>query len=258
MNNLLYTLADEYIHFEVAGKIINVPYSISKEGEKRAIGELSSAGVTDRFANYGGKGTPKQIRELVLKAAKKEHFDLKKATLDEIIQFMIKQGIGVDCSGFVYYILDQYLKKEKKRSLDTLILRYPGILGKIERLVLQKNRVRRSSAATLTNQLNTVKIEQVKDIRPGDMIRLTHADWKGKHIIIIVALDEKFITYAMTSQYTKIQGARFGKILIKDKNKGLEAQEWLEETKKGKNYGKDAFDPKRGDSVRRLRVLSSA
>jgi len=59
----------------------------------------------------------------------------------------------------------------------------------------------------------------------------------------------------MTSQYTKIQGARFGKIKIKDKNKGLEFQEWLEETKKGKNYGKDAFDPHRGDSVRRLKFL---
>jgi len=256
MNNLLYTLADEYIHFEIAGKIINVPYTISKEGEKRAIGELSSAGVTDRFANYGGKGTPSQIRELVIKAAKKEHVNLQKAKPDEIIHFMIGQGIGVDCSGFVYYVLDQYLRKEKKRSLDTLILRYPGILGKIERLVLQKNRVRRSSAATLTSHLNTITIDKVKDMKPGDMIRLTHADWKGKHIIIIVDLDEKCITYAMTSQYTKTQGARFGQIRIKDKNKGLEAQEWLEETKKGKNYGKDAFDPQRGDSVKRLRFLS--
>ena len=166
MNNLLYTLADEYIHFEIAGKIINVPYTISKEGEKRAIGELSSAGVTDRFANYGGKGTPSQIRELVIKAAKKEHVNLQKAKPDEIIHFMIGQGIGVDCSGFVYYVLDQYLRKEKKRSLDTLILRYPGILGKIERLVLQKNRVRRSSAATLTSHLNTITIDKVKDMKP--------------------------------------------------------------------------------------------
>jgi hypothetical protein len=257
MNNLFYKLADEYIHFEIAGKTINVPYSISTEGEKRAIGELSSAGVTGRFANYGGKGTPKQIRELVLKTAKKENFNLHKAKPEEIIQFMISQGIGVDCSGFVYYILDQYLKKEKHKSLNTLILRYPGLVGKIERFLLQNNRVRRSSAATLTNDLNTVKIEKAKDIKPGDLIRLTHSDWKGKHIIVIIAIDDKFITYAMTSQYTKIQGARFGKIRIKDRNKGLEAQEWLEETKKGENYGKDAFDPKRGDCVRRLRFLSS-
>ena len=72
--NLFHQLADEYIHFQIARKTIPVPYSISTEGESRAIGELSSAGVTDRFANYGGKGTPEQIRELVLNAAKKEHF----------------------------------------------------------------------------------------------------------------------------------------------------------------------------------------
>src|SRR5579864_8152406 len=99
--NLFHQLADEYIHFQIARKTIPVPYSISKEGEKRAIGELSSAGVTDRFANYGGKGTPGQIKELVIKAAKKEKFDLKKATAGQIITFMIKEGIGVDCSGFV-------------------------------------------------------------------------------------------------------------------------------------------------------------
>jgi len=256
MKNSLYQFAHEYIYFEIVGKIITVPYSISKEGEKRAIGELSSAGVTDRFANYGGKGTPKQIRELILNAAAKEHFNLQKATAKDIEDFMIQQGIGVDCSGFVYHVLDQYLKKEKKKSLDTLILRYPGVIGKIERFILQTNRVRRTSAATLTNDLNTIRIEKVKDIKPGDMIRVTHSDWKGKHIIIIVEVNEKHITYAMTSQYTRKQGARFGIINIKDRNKGLEYQMWMEKTKKGRNYGEDAFDPRRGDSVRRLKFLA--
>lgn len=255
MRTLLYNFADEYIHFEIAEKTINVPYSISKEGQKRAIGELSSAGVTDRFANYGGKGTPAQIKELVLGSAKKEHFDLQKSTSSEIENFMMVQGIGVDCSGFVYYVLDQYLRREKNKNLDTIILRYPGIIGKIERFLLQKNRVRRSSASTLTNDLNTIKIQKVKDMRPGDMIRVTHSDWKGKHIIIIVEINNENITYAMTSQYTKKQGARFGIIKIRDKNKGLESQEWQEKTKKGANYGQDAFDPKRGDSVRRLKYL---
>jgi hypothetical protein len=257
MATILYDSANEYINFHIEKKRISVPYTISKEGEKRAIGELSSAGVTDRFSNYGGKGTPQQIRELLLNAAKKESFDLSKAASEEIIQFMIQQGIGVDCSGFVYYVLNQYVKKEKHTSLDSLILRYPGVLGKIERFVLQKNRVRRASAATLTSDLNTKKIEAVKDMKPGDLIRLTHSDWKGKHIAIIVSIDTSFITYAMNSQYTHIQGARFGKIKIKDKNKGLESQEWLEKTKKGTNYGKDAFNPRRGDSVRRLLFLTN-
>jgi len=207
MRNNLYQFADKYIHFEIGGKIINVPYSISTEGEKRAIEELSSAGVTGRFSSYGGKGTPEQIKKLVFDATRKEKFDLKNATSKEIITFMIKKGIRVDCSGFVYYVLDQYLKKEKHTSLDSLILRYSGMQGKIERFLLQKNRVRHSSASTLTNNLNSIKIEKVKDIHPGDMIRLTHADWKGKHISIIVAINNKYITYAMTSQYTQLQGA---------------------------------------------------
>jgi len=255
MKNLLYKLADEYVHFEINGKLINIPYSISKEGNKRAIGELSSAGVTGRFANFGGKGSPKQIKQLVLKAARNESFIIKDATEEELVKFMIDHGIGVDCSGFVYNILDQYLRNTKKISLDTIILRYPGIVGKIERFLLQKNRIRRTSASTLTSDLNTIKVLKVKDIKPGDMLRFTHSDWKGKHIGIIIEVNKQYIMYAMTSQYTKTQGARFGKILILDKDKGLESQKWLELTKTGENYGKDAFDPQRGDSVRRLKIL---
>lgn len=257
MDSLLYSFANEYISFEIAGKIINVPYSITKEGMAQyAIGDDSSGGQTDKYANYGGKGTPEQIRNIVIQTAEKDKFDLQKAKPEEIIDFMIEHGIGVDCSGFVYNVLNLYLKKTKNKSLDTLILRYKGIAGILERFLLQYNRVRRSSAATLTNDLNTVKIEAIKDIRPGDMIRLTHTDWKGKHIAIIVDVDDNNITYAMSSQYTITQGVHFGEIQILDKTKGLEAQEWLEETKKGENYGKDAFDPYRGDSVRRLRFLS--
>jgi hypothetical protein len=255
MSTILYNLADEYINFEIEGKIISMPYSISKEGEKRAIGELSSAGVTGRFANFGGKGTPQQIKQLVLKATKKDSFNIKKANDKELVDFMINHGIGVDCSGFVYNILNYYLIKTKKVNLDNIILRYPGIIGKVERFLLQKNRIRRSSAATLTSNLNTIKILKVKDMKPGDMLRLTHSDWKGKHIGIIIEVNKQDIIYAMTSQYTKTQGARFGKILILDKDKGLESQKWLELTKTGKNYGKDAFDPRRGDSVRRLKIL---
>jgi hypothetical protein len=235
---------------------VSVPYTISTEGKSRAIGELSSAGVTDRFANYGGKATPQQVKHLVYAAARKNHFDLEKASAQEIVSFMITKGIGVDCSGFVYYILDQYLRRKKRQTLDSLILRYPGMWGKIERFLLQQNRVRRTSAATLTSDLNTIPIKRVCDMQPGDLIRLTHRDWKGKHVIVVVSLSDTEITYAMTSQYTQIQGARFGKIKIRDKNKGLEAQTWLEKTKKGENYGKDAFDPKRGDKVCRLRILA--
>jgi hypothetical protein len=50
----------------------------------------------------------------------------------------------------------------------------------------------------------------------------------------------------------------FATITILDKSKGLEAQKWAETTQDGQNYGAYAFDPARGDSVRRLRYSSKA
>lgn len=254
--NLLYQLANEYVNFEIEGKKVRIPYAIvSYAIKKYGVGDDIHAATTGKFENYAGKGTPKQIREVLLSAARKEKFNVSKATSEEIYTFMESHGIGIDCSGFVYNILNGYLRKEKHKSLDTIILRYSGMLGKIERFVLKTNRVRRSNANTLTSNLNTVKIEKVKDMKPGDLIRLTHSDWKGKHIAIIVNVNKNYVVYAMTSEYTKTKGSRFGKIKIIDPNKGLEVQRWEEVNKNGKNYGKDAFDPKRGDSVRRLKFL---
>ncbi len=246
-------IANQYINFQVEGKQVKIPYCIVEQlGEKKY---SYTMGRTDRYRNYAGKGTPEEIKKALYDSARKKSFDLKKGQSDEISRFMIKEGIGIDCSGFVYNILDSYLRQTKNISLDQLILRYYGVFGLLERLILKKNRVRRSSAATLTNSLNTIKIEKAKDAKPGDMIRLTHVNWKGKHIVIIVSVNKTSIRYVNASEYTKIQGPHFGKIQIIDPDKGLEYQNWLEILRNGKNYGKEVFDPKRGDSLRRLKYL---
>ena len=256
MDNLAYQLANGYVNLKIGKTSVRIPYAITKNGlKKNGIENNSQTPATGRFENYAGKGSPKQIQELLIASAKRENFPLPTATSEQIFHFMEMNAIGIDCSGFVYNVLDAFLQKIKNKKLDTIILRYPGLLGKIERFLLQKNRVRRSNANTLTSNLNTIKVEKVKDIQIADMIRLTHADWKGKHIAIIVGITKTYIIYAMTSEYTKIKGSHFGKIKIVNKEKNLQEQEWEEVTKDGKNYGKDAFDPKRGDSVRRLKYL---
>lgn len=254
MSNVISQRVNEYAHFRIAGKEITIPYVIAEEAiTKHHI--TTHTYTTKRFENYGAKGTPTQIRKVLLATAKKYHFDLGKADPKEITRFMEEKGIGIDCSGFVYYVLDGYLQKEKKLQLKNILLRYPGILGKIERFLLQYNRVRRISVATFTNELNSVKIEKAKDIQVGDMLRLTPMGSSGKHIAIVIATSPKEITYAMSSDETTIQGAHIAKIQITNPEKGLEYQKWLEITVDNQNYGKQVFDPKRGDAVRRLTYL---
>lgn len=251
MTNLLYDIANEYVHFELQGKIIKIPYCIVKFEDDDTRTPMAR---TSKDRNYAGKGTVDQIRSALVNTAFKEKFNLEKSSPEKITQFMITQGIGIDCSGFVYNVLDAYLKKEKNISLANILLRYPGILGKVERFFFKNNRVRRISAATLTSDLNTKLIKSVTDIRPGDLMRLTPPGYlRGKHIAIIIDVNEEYIIYAHSSEATSTKGPHFCRINIIDAKKGLEYQQWLEVTQEGRNYQHYAFNPKIGDSVRRLR-----
>jgi hypothetical protein len=255
MTNNLYDIVNQYVNFEIAGKKFNIPYCMAFDASEKPL--TYHRGRTQRFKNYGGKGSPEQIRKALIKTAQKHNLNLTEASTEEIKKLMVQHGIGIDCSGFVYHVLDRYLRERYHTSLARHILRYPGAIGVLERIVLRPQRVRRCSAATLTSKLNTIEIELVKDMQPGDMIRLTHADWKGKHIAIIVDVDAHYITYAAASEYTKDPDCHLAKIEIIDSTKGLEAQNWLEQTQDNKKYVHDAYDPTRGDSVRRLKYLAS-
>jgi hypothetical protein len=253
MSSLLFDLVNEYIDFKVEGKIVQIPYCIVKQSwEKKHPYDM---GRTTKDVNYAGKGTPPQIKECLYKTAKQKQFDLRHATSNQITDFMVKQGIGIDCSGYVYNILDKYLQKTKRVSLARYLLRYPGMVGRIERLLFSKNRVRLINGTALTSDLNTIKINKISEIKPGDLLRLTPHDWPGKHPAIIIDINRQYLTYTHSSEYSKIQGPHFAKIKIIDSNKGLESQQWLETTYYGENYGKILFDPQRGDSARRLKCL---
>jgi len=162
MNSSLYKIAAEYIDFKIEGKIVRVPYVIARYAIKKYGNFIDTpdTATTGKYRNFGGKGTPKQLRHAVVSEAKKEGFDLPKKTAKQIGQFMEEKGIGIDCSGFTYNVLKEYVFKEKQKNLDTLVLRFPGELGKIERFFLQKNRVRRISAVTLTSDLNGLENQQ--------------------------------------------------------------------------------------------------
>jgi len=242
MSNTLYKKAREYIDFEIAGKQVKIPYVLAK-------------GRRLHFWDSSGKGTYKQIRVETIKRAKDKGVVLNLIPGLDINRFMRREGIGIECSGFVYHLLDAFMKEKKGSSLVKCLLRYSGFLGKLERVLLRPYRVRRISAQDLTSDINTVRIEKVSEIRAADLIRLSPLKWSGKHVAIIVEVTPKCIVYAHSSKDTKKQGPHFGKIEVTVEDAGLEEQQWFEETKYGNNYGESCFKIENGDSVRRLKCL---
>lgn len=241
MDSFLYKKAKEYINFAIAGKTLNVPY-VTNDG---------SCYCSPRSL---GKGTVEEIRNELTQKTLEKKISLESSPSHKIKELMKEWGIGIDCSGFVYHLLDALLQKKKGIKLDNVILRYGGIIGVIERSILKAKRVRRISATTLVSDLNTVVVREVSKIQEGGLISLTHG--ARKHVAIIVKVEQTKIIYAHSTGTTvETSGTHFGEIEIVDRNQGLDKQRWLELTKEGLNYGKECFRVEKGDCVRRLRYL---
>lgn len=215
----------QYTHLPIGGKEIVCPYWMNKIKE----------GI---LGPYGGKGTPLQIVQATNDEAQKAGFNLQTTSDQEILAFMRQKKIGVDCSGFVFWMLDA-LDKEK------------GGNGIADDIPSSKGRFiqARTNAAMLTGEEISVKIDDLSKIKVGDMVRLNG----GKHVAIIVRIEKSKIVYAHSSAKTKDDGVHLAQIMIKNKG-GLESQEWGERDYRGGSYKDNYYCPEKGDSVRRLKI----
>ncbi len=248
-SSVLKQCADEYVDFRIDNRKITIPYSI----------------VRSRFQlwNTLGKPTVEQIKNNLNIVAQREGAVLELMSAQEITGFMKKHKLGIECSGYAYHLLDKALQKslsalkekQQKRALKHCFYRQ-GLTGLWDRLFYLVNPVRRVSADKMTNDDFTSPISRVKDVRPGDLIRLTPEKWRGKHVAVVIAVNDSNIIYTHSSRYTEQEGPHYAQIMIKDKEKGIGAQDWQELTKDGSNYGEVACLSENGDGVRRLKCLS--
>jgi len=193
----------------VPGKKVRIPYWRNK---------LLGSGQRIE-GSFGGKGTPEQIKKAALQKAEQAGINLETMSSVQIRQFMRQKRIGVDCSGFVFHVLN-FLQPGFWQGSKMA----PGT---------SKNPARRLNAAALTSQENTSAVSKVADIRVGDLIPISFGGRKVDHVLIVVDINDKKITYAHSSFKTPNDGPHLGKIKIVDKNLGLKEQEWLEKTKEG-------------------------
>jgi hypothetical protein len=229
-SSALQELFYQYTHLPIGGKEIRCPYWRNR----------LTLGITGPF---GGKGRPEQIIEATRLAAKKAAVNLNQMSEEEILAFMKRKKIGVDCSGFVFGLLDALDREKGGKGIAKIIPRFPGTQPE-----------RQASAEKLTSEALSVGVEKINEIQVGDMIRLDG----GKHIAIILKIEKdlgkvKGVEYAHSSERTKIQGVHSAKIKIVDARGSLMAQEWEEILPSGDSYQKMLLTAK-GDGARRLKI----
>ncbi|MEI6396944.1 MAG: hypothetical protein WCO48_02655 [Candidatus Taylorbacteria bacterium] len=215
---------DQYTNFSVGTAVCSIPYFNNKT--VRARGALRA---------YGGKGSPKDIFDEVTASLTKEHVSIDVLTDESLKKYVTDKKIGIDCSGFAYYILNAECEAQGKGSLSKHIhfTNAKGLIGKIRSMIRP---VENCSVITLADEKNSQIIDK-KDIQPGDMIVMIAKDGGRDHILVIDQVDyidllPKNIHYVHASAYPDDgvygNGIKSGEIEITDSEKDIVDESWSE------------------------------
>lgn len=197
-----------------------------------------------------GKGLPQEImEEAKIISIQYQHglFDcegkclLDNLTLDETVnspsncikKFLIDNGLGVDCSGFVSHILRAHYLETRKIDLVDKFFFVP-IKDYFRYFICWLRPIENMSVKRYASNKNTNKIENIKDILPGDLLIIIETGPKKNrnHIILITESNEQSIkyvhsrTWSMEGKYD--HGVARGEIRIINPGGNILDQEWVE------------------------------
>lgn len=228
-----------------------------------------------------GKGTPAQLTDYLKRHLHNSPTPLKSG--EDYRQFMHHLGLGVDCSGFVFYVLDQCLHKTKgKRLQDHLFKSRDALLadfhnpayvhpkhiteellkGQPEQVSLTKIQefwgnqpVRLAGVRILISEAANVIIPTAAEIQIGDQILMEGRTGTIPHHVLVVAVADDVITYAHSGRLDnradgELGGVEYDRITITDPSKPINHQVWDNQALIDEHVLHD-------DCTRRLKVLVS-
>lgn len=246
---------------EKAFKIIRSYQNLDFYSKKVVCPYFINIKKTNDLRSLVGKGTAQEIMDEVKIWAKVMKFDLEMSSENEIRKFMLDKGIGIDCSGYVTYILNEELKFRGLPSISKL-LKYKDVslLFKIKLLFREIQNV---SAELLTSTDNCNIVTRIEDIAAGDLMRF-YGLHSGMHVAIVtetyIESNKKIIHYTHSSRwYNDENGVRFGiiKFEVSDGYIDLEQAIWQDVDKNGTNWIRDEYMNHKEDSgFRKLKILN--
>jgi len=245
---------DQFSHLAIAGKTIRCPYFNNKRSQVRAALRV-----------LVGKGNPKDIVDELQIISLREKVDLTSLTESGLSSFAELHNIGIDCSGFVYYVLAAELQAKKGKSLRNA-LAFPYAKNPLRKLITLLRPVENTNVQVLSHAKNAVQVD-AKHIVPGDLITMVGAGRYGNpdHVLLVTSVsrprgEKTVITYAHSLKWQKdgpgVHGVRTGTITITTPSKPLTEQRWDEQEKTGEENETLKRARSSTTSVVRLRALS--
>ncbi len=228
-------IIDQYKNFKIGNAICSIPYF-----NNRRIG--ARAGLRVEI----GKGSPKDIFDEIQQICFKDKIDINSFNSETLKKFLVDNDIGIDCSAFAYYILNEESIDKKRGTLDKH-LSFPFCYGFIRKIKCRIRPIENTNVMTLAHNKNS-KVISIKDAMVGDIITMINGNDGNErdHILIINQIDyQNFIpavlhyvhsvTWPTDGEYG--HGIHEGKIEILNSEKTIVEQIWTEnEQRNSDNY----------------------
>ncbi len=247
----------KYLHLPIGDKFVSCPYYNNRRQKVRGALRV-----------LVGKGSPDDITEEAMIMSMREKIPLGLLSEQQLKEFLVNHGLGIDCSAFAYYVLNAELLARKKKTLGS-VLQFPPTLNLLRIILRTFRKVENTDVSTFTNERNSHTIA-IEDVQAGDMITMldTGQDASRNHIVIIHEVETNTKNIPTVIHYThslewrtdgKYQhGVRHGKIVLTHPKKSLVDQQWIEQDKEGKeNETLERATSARILELRRLHAFSS-
>ncbi len=209
----VWQVINHYFHLRIGNKEVPAPYFINDSMRFHWKRVLS------------GKGKAAEIEQETEQKAKDKNFNLEKVSPKEIRDFMSRRSLGIDCSGFVTWVLDELVRIKLNTHIWNVIkFDNEGTM----RAVIQVIRpVENMGVKTYADPKNTVEIKSLKKIQPGDLI-ITE---KNNHILLIskIGFDTNKTPVYFEYVNSKINvGVKKDVVFMNNTNDSLVNQTWVD------------------------------
>lgn len=220
---------------EIIYKYRNVPYFNNKTTGRRA-----------SLRVHAGKGSCVEIQNEIEEIVLREKIDIKSLNDSQIKKLLVDHNIGIECSGFAYYLLNEECKKRGKGELKRHF-KFPFANGLMGRLRSVFRPIENIDVKTFAHDENS-RVVDIADVKVGDIITMTKGveDGVRDHILIINKIDiennlPKTLYYVHSVAWPTDgeygHGIHEGTIEIINSEKNIVDQKWIELGKEGEeNY----------------------
>lgn len=228
-------IIDQFKDFKIGNAVCSIPYYNNKIGALRGALRVEI-----------GKGSPKDIFEEVQQLCLKNKIDINSLKSEELKTILVDNNIGLDCSAFAYYVLNEESSSNGKGNLDRH-LSFPFCIGFLNKIKCKIRPIENTDVRTFAHNNNS-KLIEIKDVKPGDIITMIGGPDQNDrdHILIIYRIEyQNFlpsiiyyshaVSWPTDGKYG--HGIHTGTIGIVNADKSLIDQIWTENEKQGnENY----------------------